>query len=43
METNYASITQEDFERTVRDYAIYRLVGAAPADDSEGEADDESE
>ena len=43
METNYANITQADFERTVRDYALYRLVGATPADDSEGEADGEGE
>lgn len=43
METNYASITQADFERTVRDYALYRLVGAAPTEDTEGEADDEGE
>ncbi len=28
METDYSKITQESFERTVRDYAIFRVIGA---------------
>lgn len=28
METDYLKITREDFERTVRDYAIFRVLGA---------------
>lgn len=27
METDYSKITQESFERTVRDYAIFRVIG----------------
>jgi hypothetical protein len=27
METDYAQITRGDFERTVRNYAIFRLLG----------------
>ncbi len=27
METDYSTLTQSDFERSVRDYAIYKLIG----------------
>lgn len=35
METDYSKLTQADFERVVRNYAIYRLVGAVSATSSE--------
>jgi type I restriction enzyme M protein len=28
METDYKALTQEDFERTVREYAVFKLLGA---------------
>jgi type I restriction-modification system DNA methylase subunit len=37
METDYSKITQESFERTVRDYAIFRVIGA-----QQGTVEDES-
>ncbi len=39
METDYSKLTQADFERVVRNYAVYRLVGASTAGAS-GEEDD---
>ncbi|PIV91315.1 MAG: SAM-dependent methyltransferase [Gallionellales bacterium CG17_big_fil_post_rev_8_21_14_2_50_54_146] len=32
METDYSKIERSDFERTVRDYAIYRVIGAEQND-----------
>jgi hypothetical protein len=29
METDYSKIDQNAFERTVRDYAIYKVIGTA--------------
>jgi type I restriction enzyme M protein len=43
METDYSKLTQSDFERVVRNYAVFRLLGAPLAsasdegDDAEGE------
>ena len=31
METDYSAITQEDFEKVVKDYAMFRLIGAGGA------------
>jgi len=31
METDYSTITQSDFERVVKDYAMFRLLGASSA------------
>ena len=28
METDYSGLTQADFEKVVKDYAVYRLLGA---------------
>jgi len=41
METDYTKLTRDDFERVVRDYAIYRLLGdtdSAEEEDSDAEA-----
>lgn len=35
METDYSKITRADFERTVRNYAIFKLLGA-PITEEEG-------
>ena len=32
METDYSKIERSDFERTVRDYAVYRVIGAEQND-----------
>ena len=40
METDYSSITQNDFEAVVRDYAMFRLLGAPDLDDAAGDNDD---
>ena len=40
METDYSKLKQEDFEKVVRDYAIYRLLGgtaSAGEEESDGE------
>jgi hypothetical protein len=37
METDYSKINKEYFERTVRDYAIYRVIGSQNAVDGEEE------
>lgn len=42
METDYSKLTQADFERAVRNYAVYRLVGSSYDAISEGETDGES-
>lgn len=39
METDYSSITEKDFERTVRKYAIYKAVGI---DECEVNGDEDS-
>jgi len=42
METDYEKITRADFERTVRNYAIFRLLGAEISEANElGEAEDD--
>ena len=49
METDYSRLTQADFEKVVKDYAVYRLLGAIPDPVNpdaveagmEGEVDDE--
>ncbi|MDQ6867401.1 MAG: SAM-dependent methyltransferase [Pseudomonadota bacterium] len=43
METDYSTLTQSDFERVVRNYAVYRLIGASSTGTSEEEDDAESE
>jgi hypothetical protein len=40
METDYSRLTQADFERVVRNYAIYRLVGASSTAVTSEEEDD---
>lgn len=42
METDYSKITQEHFERTVRDYAIFRIIGQQQSE-SEDETGDSTE
>ena len=37
METDYSALTRADFERTVRNFAIFRLLGATPHDDPSDE------
>lgn len=37
METDYSQITQADFERVVRNHAVFRLLGALPGTDAAGE------
>jgi len=40
METDYSKLTREEFERVVREYAIYRLLGSATvAPTEDGESD----
>jgi type I restriction enzyme M protein len=41
METDYSELTQMDFERVVRNYAVFRLLGAAP--ETTEAVDEESE
>ena len=36
METDYSKLTRDDFERVVRDYAIFRLLGSQDNNDPEG-------
>ena len=43
METDYSTLTQSDFERVVRNYAVYRLVGASLSGASNEDEDAESE
>ena len=43
METDYSKLRQADFERVVRNYAIYRLVGTSSTNNSDEEEDAESE
>ena len=40
METNYSAITQSDFEEVVRNYAMFRLLGASGMADAAAENDD---
>ena len=40
METDYAKITKENFEKVVRNYAVFKLLGAKP---HPGGADEEAE
>jgi len=37
METDYSTLTQADFERVVRNYAIHRLLGASTSNSEEDE------
>ena len=30
METDYSKVSREDFERVVRNYAVFRLLGSMP-------------
>jgi len=39
METDYSSITQSDFEEVVRNYAMFRLLGAAGTGDATADND----
>ena len=43
METDYTKLTQADFERVVRNYAIYRLLGSQGAACIEGGEDEAGE
>lgn len=40
METDYEKLTKPDFERVVRNYAIFKLLGAQGAAENEGESND---
>ena len=42
METDYSKLTQADFERVVRNYAIYRLLGSQ-SHTAEGKNDEDGE
>lgn len=42
METDYSKLTQDDFEKAVRDYAIYRLLGSTTIEVAE-EGDSDAE
>lgn len=41
METDYSNISQADFETVVRNYAIFKLLGAQSIDAKELEASDD--
>ena len=43
METDYKKISQSDFENTVRNYAIFRLLGSQSTSDETGDADEGGE
>lgn len=43
METDYSRLTQADFEKVVRNYAIYRLLGGQYTGASETDSDETSE
>lgn len=43
METDYTKLTQADFERVVRNYAIYRLLGNQSATPAEADDDEAGE
>lgn len=40
METDYSRITQADFERVIRNYAVFRLLGSPSQEADSGEEDD---
>jgi hypothetical protein len=40
METDYSKITVADFESTVKNYAIFQLLGSALSNKEEDSADD---
>jgi len=43
METDYKKISQEDFENTVRNYAIFRLLGSQTTTDGDDESEESVE
>lgn len=43
METDYSKLTQADFEKVVRNYAIYRLLGSQDTASAEGGSDEAGE
>lgn len=43
METDYDKLTQAEFEKVVRNYAIYRLLGNQDIVPGEGETDEAGE
>jgi hypothetical protein len=43
METDYTKLPQADFERVVRNYAIYRLLGNQSATPAEADDDEAGE
>lgn len=42
METDYSAITQSDFEKTVRNYAMFRLLGKQTSVENTEEGEDET-
>jgi type I restriction enzyme M protein len=41
METDYSTLTQDDFEKVVRNYTMFKLLGASAADADVGEPTDD--
>lgn len=39
LETDYSNITQADFEKVVRNYAIFKMLGSVDAIEEEGDAE----